>query len=307
MSQMQINHYPRSIFEDSWKSEHTIVRDLTDSISQQLPLTPEFIERLRNYPHVLAPFVIRGLIPQPVLHKILDTHDRIFRLLIVEYDKLKKLLEPHVVENLETLERLVATFKEAEEYDVEMRPLNESCENYYEALQLDPNRFLRLCDNPDEVLPALLAEAQAKILTSPAHAYFVVAHGNPSLVPNELLDVILGDQEYACRLLVECGDKLTEDQRSSVESSITEPKWVFHVLKNSNTPLLYRETLEERLLDDVPWMIEYLEHLRVSDFQRVLAIREKLSEPARKAGLVPELLQWQFRRFPKLHASRRAS
>lgn len=299
---MQTTHYPRSLFEDSWKLEHAIQGDLKEAIAQQLPITSEFTERLRNYPHVLAPFIAKGLIPVETVRQILDTPDRVFRALISQYDELKQMLEPLVVRDLEALERLIVTFKEAEEYGVGMRPLSESYESYYRALRSDPNRFLRVSDNPEEAEPILLSECERKILQSAPHAYFYVDKGEVSSLPNEIVEVIQSSQEYSCRLIVEHGELLTQEQQSIIESKMIEPKWIFHLLCHADTPLLYRETLEDRLSKDLPWMVEYMEFIKKEDFGHVAQLREKLTVPARESGLIPELLQWQYTRFPRLHA-----
>lgn len=303
---MKITHVPQKLFENSWKLETSISGDLRSAIQNKLPLTEGLAERLRHYPHILGPFVVRNLIPESIIDKIIDTPDRAFRLLMTDYENLKGKLEPKVEKNPETLERLIVTFIEAEQYGIKMFPLRESFEEYFTLATEDPNRYLRLVPNPDKIKDSLLKTASSKILQTPANAFFVLNQNNPESIPDELIQIIARDNEYAAHTLVDLGPLLNDQQRSDLENSLSEPKWIFHLLSQASK-ILHLEELEKRMMTNLPWTVEYLDTLIENNLSRAAMIREQLTEVAKSSGLVPELIDWQFQRFPKLMSGRKAS
>jgi hypothetical protein len=264
----KIEDLPTAIFFNpaSAQREQGVAFQLRLAASSRTFATEELLEELSLRPHMMAD-IFRQKTLQPHERALLAAKNpaMTLRAMLHFYDDLAPELEQEIMNDLESVERLVSYF------DLRKRSGMHPREYYLSKLEEDPNRYLRVCDNDDFVpieelkfkLAVMADKAEANRFSSPAWAFFYLRCSMPSTIEPALIAALRPSEAY-CYLTARLCDQasIPSHEWAPLTWNLKEPRWIYHALRDglATEP----ETAINTLMSSPPWLVQYMSRARLS-------------------------------------------
>jgi hypothetical protein len=243
---------PQAVFDISPMRERSLHNALKRRVEARLPIAEIDLRQLANFSHSAAEFLLGGWLKPGEIDILLENPAHRFAVLLEDYDALAPSLEKPLETHPESVERLIVYFRKHERS-------GQHSEGYYlELLRGDPDRYLRVANNPpDDVRDALLRETLDKRFVSPEHAYFFL-HVNSLTTLDRGIAKALAKSEYhsylAAKHLKNSG--VPAAVYNPIVSRLKTPRWLYHALRDGL--VMESEGVIERLVSSPAWTVEWL-------------------------------------------------
>lgn len=248
----KIRALPHSVYGLSCMRERCLFNALKKRVDERLPLADMDLRQLANFSSSAAEFLVAGSLNPREVEVLLENPLHRFEILLEAYDDLAARHESVLWSDPESVERLVVYLRKRG------RPGQLTEAEYLQILRCDPDRYLRLVDNPsDEDRDALLRETLEKRHSTPEHAYFYLKVNGISSFDAPIAKA-LGKSEYHSYLaavhLRELG--ASSQQYAGLVSDLHSPRWIFHALRDG--VLAESDRAIDRLVASPAWAVEWL-------------------------------------------------
>ena len=255
------------------------------------PLDDITIARLKWYPALTSDFIVAGQLKLPDIEKILADPSPRFWALANHYEELAALLEPKLMEDPESAERLYrwTHYRDFTRFHKDTE--------YLARLGDDPNRHYRLTPPTERSATEKLAlESDKNRSRNAAWAFLYVSTHQLTTLESDLTKRLLESEEYsylAATVLRRRG--LPLETWFPLVAGIKSPRWAYHAMRylepGANLPIAAKNGLQKIIYASPPWAVQLWEARNWTGDQLQWAY-EKCLNASSAHECAPELRSW---------------
>lgn len=284
--------HPTTLFR-GWNAgliQEQLYQQACEGLRAGTSLSAAVRSRLSWYPSLVATMVADEVLSGTELDHVLSSPSVRFRALCNDYASVAERLEPGLMEDEETVERLVRWLSlkgitprlPLAEYLVKLR---------------DPNRLYRMTPIPSRPSrEKLLALADERRLTSPEWAFIWVSNNHLLELGDDLIAVLVRSEEYAylaAYIMKKRG--VATSAWSPLLEGIRSHRWSYHAMVDldpgSDLGTAVQEAMVNRLHSSPPWAVQFWEARRWKGEQLAWAY-DQCRRLAGSHECTPELHSW---------------
>jgi hypothetical protein len=224
--------FPRTIF-NTFSADlylQSVVRELELATQAGKEVDPWVGKRLSWRPDLVARLLRGGILPTKTAIEIMDSPEKRYHALIESYVDTAPFFEPKVLEDPESVEKLIRWLRA----NRNIRPLMPKEEDYYPFLGKDPNRELRTL--PREERPdanALAPVAHKRRGESPGWAHMAFMTADTPVIDEVMFEQLGKSDEYCYQTaLLAAKRSVAPSIWEGLTAKITSPRWAFHALRD---------------------------------------------------------------------------